>query len=131
MKKEERKKEKKKKRRREKAYLDVKKEERKRKKSYPDRCEEGRKKKERKKNLKNEERKKKRKDEYVGVGGKGSVRRKIQDFFFFGITYSRVLKKQKGSNKLAIAAFLRSAAIGPPKKEVYLGSFRIFGWCYL
>ena len=46
-------------------------------------CEEGRKKKERKKNLKNEERKKKRKDEYVGVGGKGSVCRKLQEIFFF------------------------------------------------
>ena len=46
-------------------------------------------------------------------------------FFFLGVTYSRVLKKQKRSNRLAIAAFLKSAAIGPPKKEVYLGSFRI------
>ena len=26
-----------------------------------------------------------------------------------------------------MAAFLKNAAIGPPKKKVYLGSFRIFG----
>ena len=48
-------------------------------------------------------------------------------FFFLDVTYSRVLKMQKCSNRIAIAAFLKSAAIGPPKKEVYLGSFRIFG----
>ena len=92
----------------------MKKEERKRKKSYPDRCEEGRKKKERKKYLKNEERKKKRKDEYVGKGVYvGSFKRN----FFLGVTYSRILKKQKRSNRLAIAAFLKSAAIGPPKRK--------------
>ena len=64
------------------SYPDVKKEERKRKKSYPDSCEEGSKK-EKRKNLKNEDRKKNRKDEYVGVGGKGSVCRKLQEIFFF------------------------------------------------
>ena len=77
--------------------------------------------------MKNEERKKKRKDEYVGKGA--YVESFRRNFFFFGITYSRILKKQNRSNRLAIAAFLKSAAIGPPKKEVYLGSFRIFGWC--
>ena len=92
-------------------------------------------KKEKKEDLKNEERRKKRKEEYVGVGGKESVCRKLQEIIIIiiilGVTYSRILKKQKHSNRLAIAAFLKSAAIGPPKKEVYLGSFRIFGWCYL
>ena len=66
--------------------------------------------------------KKKRKDEYVGVGGKESVCRKLQEIIIIiiilGVTYSRILKKQKHSNRLAIAAFLKSAAIGPPKKEV-------------
>ena len=89
-----------------------KKEKKKKKKELP-RCEEGRKKKERKKNLKNEEQKKKRKDEYVGLGGKGGVRGKLQNFFL-GVTYSRVFKKQNCSYKLAIAAFLKSTAIGPP-----------------
>ena len=50
---------------------------------------------------------------------------------FLGVTYSCVLKKQNRSNRLAFAAFLKSVAIGPPKKEAYVGSFRIFGWCYL
>ena len=48
-------------------------------------------------------------------------------FFFLGVTYSRILKKQKYINRLAIAMFLKSVAIGPPKKEVYLVSFKIFG----
>ena len=79
--------------------------------------------------MKNEEIKKKRKDEDVGVAGKGSVCRRLQEIFFFflAVTYSHILKKQKCSNRLAIAAFLKSTAIGPPKKEVYKGSFRIFG----
>ena len=38
-------------------------------------------------------------------------------FFFLGVTYSRVLKKQNRSKRLAIAAFLKSAAIGPPKRR--------------
>ena len=60
--------------------------------------------------------------------GKGAYEGRFRNFFFFlDITYSRVLKKQKCSNRIAIAAFLKSAAIGPPKKEVYLGSFIIFG----
>ena len=38
-------------------------------------------------------------------------------FFFLGITYSRVLKKQKCSNRLAIAVFLKSAVIDPLKRK--------------
>ena len=87
--------------------------------------------------------KKRKEDEYVGVGGKvemqvgkgayvGSFSKFFLFFFFFlGVTYSHVLKKQNCSNSLAIAVFLKSPPRGPPRKETYLGSFRIFGWCYL
>ena len=63
--------------------------------------------------------------------GKGAYVGSFSNFFFLGVTYSCVLKKQNRSNRLAFAAFLKSVAIGPPKKEAYVGSFRIFGWCYL
>ena len=57
--------------------------------------------------------------------GKGGVRGKLQNFFL-GVTYSRVFKKQNCSYKLAIAAFLKSTAIGPPKKTDVRGKLQNF-----
>ena len=60
--------------------------------------------------------------------GKGAYEGSFRNFFiyFLDVTYSRVLKKKKCSNRLAIAAFLKSVAIGPPKGSVP-GKLRIFG----
>ena len=51
--------------------------------------------------------------------GKGAYVGSFKKFFFFflGVTYSCVFKKQKCSNRLAIAVFLKSAAIGPTKRK--------------
>ena len=49
--------------------------------------------------------------------GKGAYEGSFKNFFFFWVTYSCVFKKQKCSNRLAIAAFLKSAAIGPAKRK--------------
>ena len=47
-------------------------------------------------------------------------------FFFFGVTYSCVFKKQKGNYSLAMAAFLKNAAIGRPQKNLYVGPMAAF-----
>ena len=107
------------------------------------RCEEGRKKKERKKtglkneewkkekkeDLKNEERGKKRKEEYVRVGGKGSVWRKLASGFFFFFFFAlpiAAFQKVKMQQKVSYSRVFEKRGYRSPK-EVYLGSFRIFG----
>ena len=68
---------------------------------------------------------KKEKRKERGVCGSRWERKRMKEaseiffffFFFLGVTYSCVLKKKKCSNRLAIAAFLKSAAIGPPKRK--------------
>ena len=125
------------------SYLDVKKEERKRKKEKEKEkrvTRLWRRKKEKGKKEEPEEwRTKKEKKRWVcggrwesgDVGGKGGVRGKLENFFL-GVTYSRVFKKKNCSYKLAIAAFLKSTTIGPPKKTDIRGKLQnFFFWCYL